>query len=65
MTRDGGEPPEAFLLAGLRWDWPQWGFLVIRGRWIAVHGRRVIMWAPSAADLRHGLETRRDEKPQE
>jgi hypothetical protein len=60
--RDG--PDDEVLLAGLRADWPDWEFMVIRRRWIAVLAERVVVWASSEEELRDWLDTRFGREPE-
>jgi len=42
-------------LARLRQDYPRWGFLVIRGMWVAVRGRHLMIKASCPRELRQVL----------
>ncbi|MEV0621725.1 ATP-binding protein [Nonomuraea sp. NPDC050404] len=42
-------------LAGLRRDWPDWAFLVIRFRWLAMRGSQVVIGAAGPEELRQAL----------
>lgn len=42
-------------LAGLRRDWPDWAFLVVRYRWLAMRGKQVVMSGICPEELRRAL----------
>ncbi|GAA2213309.1 hypothetical protein GCM10009850_087710 [Nonomuraea monospora] len=42
-------------LAGLREDWPDWAFLVVGGRWLALRGKQVVIGAVGPEELRRAL----------
>ncbi|GAA3616053.1 hypothetical protein GCM10022419_121690 [Nonomuraea rosea] len=63
MVRRGTDRGSAFgqeswarqALAGLRRDWPDWAFLVVRYRWLAMRGPQVVIGAAGPVELRQAL----------
>ncbi|MEV0615679.1 hypothetical protein AB0I81_20355 [Nonomuraea sp. NPDC050404] len=51
----GQEPWARRALAGLRRDWPHWGFLVVEHRWLAIRGPQVMVSATGPEELRRAL----------
>ncbi|MEV4362692.1 ATP-binding protein [Nonomuraea sp. NPDC049625] len=51
----GQEPWAQRALAGLRRDWPDWAFLVVRYRWLAMRGKQVVISATGPQELRQAL----------
>ncbi|SEH02404.1 hypothetical protein SAMN05444920_12662 [Nonomuraea solani] len=51
----GQEPWARQALAGLRRDWPDWAFLVVRSRWRAMRGPHVVIDAAGPEELRQAL----------
>ncbi|MEU6718663.1 ATP-binding protein [Nonomuraea sp. NPDC046802] len=51
----GQEPWARQALAGLREDWPDWAFLVVRYRWLAMRGKQVVISAAGPQELRQAL----------
>ncbi|MFB4285003.1 ATP-binding protein [Nonomuraea sp. MTCD27] len=51
----GQEPWAQLALAGLRRDWPEWAFLVVRYRWLAMRGPQVVISAANPEELRQAL----------
>ncbi|MFI6816112.1 ATP-binding protein [Nonomuraea sp. NPDC050328] len=51
----GQEPWAQQALAELRRNWPDWAFLVVRYRWLAIRGKQVIVSATDPQELRYAL----------
>ncbi|MGW4411357.1 ATP-binding protein [Nonomuraea sp. NPDC004702] len=51
----GQEPWAQQALAGLRRDWPDWAFLVVRSRWLAMRGPQIVISAAGSEELRRAL----------
>jgi hypothetical protein len=51
----GQEPWAREALADLRREWPDWAFLVVRYRWLAIRGKEVIVSADGPRELRDAL----------
>ncbi|WP_425542225.1 ATP-binding protein [Acrocarpospora corrugata] len=51
----GQEPWAQRELQSLRREWGDWAFLVVRYRWIALYGAKVMMSAPGPGELRAAL----------
>ncbi len=55
MSAYGQEPWARQALAALRRDWPDWGFLVVGYRWLALRGKQVVISATGPRELRYAL----------
>ncbi len=63
MLRQGADQASAFgqepwaqqALARLRQDWPDWAFLVVRYRWLAMRGKQAVISATGPEELRQAL----------
>lgn len=53
----GQEPWAQQALAKLRRDWPDWAFLVVRYRWLAMRGKHIMFTATGPDELRHTLSS--------
>lgn len=51
----GQEPWAQRELQGLRRRWPDWAFLVVRYRWMAMRGKQVVISATGPSELRAAL----------
>ncbi|GAA2856217.1 ATP-binding protein [Nonomuraea rubra] len=51
----GQEPWAQLALAELRRDWPDWAFLVVQYRWLAMRGPQVVITAAGPKELRQAL----------
>lgn len=51
----GQEPWARQAVAGLRRDWPDWAFLVVGYRWLAMRGKQVVISAAGPQELRQAL----------
>lgn len=51
----GQEPWAQQALAALRRGWPDWAFLVVRYRWLALRGKQVVISATGPQELRYAL----------
>lgn len=58
MSAYGQEPWARQALAELRRSWPDWAFLVVRYRWLALHGKRIVISATGPYELGRALPTR-------
>ncbi|WP_157254895.1 hypothetical protein [Nonomuraea typhae] len=64
MSAFGQEPWAQEALAELRHDWPDWAFLVVGYRWLALRGKQQVISASGPQELRYALPPLPPERPE-